>query len=363
MAILEYIAAILFFIFIHNWIRNRDEIIPNWPILGMLPAILHHVSNLHDYATLVLKHHGGTLRFEGPWFTNMNFILTSNPMNVHHITSKNFENYGKGSNFLEIFDVLGDGIFISDSHEWKQQRTILHSLLKRKSFEMFLQQSIQKKLENCLIPFLDHASKTQAHDQVVDLQDILRRFTFDSTCSFILGFDPNCLPNKFTTELSEFTYEKAIPVLEDVVFYRHITPRCFWKLLKWLQISHEKKFKIAQENLDQFLIERITSAREERNRTNESHLDLLKVLLKEGYGKVEMNDKYLRDTAMDLLVAGNGTISAGLIWFFWLVSTHPGGGRSFSNPKAFCCSWHETWLEGQSYQEMHLIEEAMPCTF
>jgi cytochrome P450 len=99
----------------------------------MLPSVLYNQSNIHDYATLVLKHHGGTFQFKGPWFTNIaNFILTSDPMNVHHITSKNFNNYGKGSDFHEIFEVLGVGIFNLDSNEWKQERTLLHSILKRK---------------------------------------------------------------------------------------------------------------------------------------------------------------------------------------------------------------------------------------
>lgn len=52
--------------------------------------------------------------FEGPWFTNTNFIFTSNPMNVHHITSNNFGNNGKGPNYNEILEVLGDGILNAD---------------------------------------------------------------------------------------------------------------------------------------------------------------------------------------------------------------------------------------------------------
>lgn len=91
------------------------------------------------------------------------------------------------------FEVLGDGIFNSDSQ--KYDWAILHSLFKNESFGRFLQQIIQKKLESCLLPFLNHASKTGVQ---VDLQDIFQRFTFDNNiCSVVLGFDPNFLPNKF----------------------------------------------------------------------------------------------------------------------------------------------------------------------
>ncbi|XP_052118876.1 alkane hydroxylase MAH1-like [Arachis duranensis] len=35
------------------------------------------------------------------------------------------------------------------------------------------------------------------------------------------------------------------------------------------------------------------------------------------------DDKFLRDAAFNLFVAGRDTITSGLTWFFWLVATHP----------------------------------------
>ncbi|WJX16974.1 hypothetical protein P8452_06945 [Trifolium repens] len=245
-------------------------------------------------------------------------------MNVNHITSKNFSNYGKGSDFHQIFEALGVGIFNLDVNEWKQERTRLYSLLKMKSFEIIIQKIIQKKLENCLLPFLDHHASKGV--QVLDLQDILERFTFDITSISLFGFDPNCLPYKFD-ELFEINYLKAVYVLEDMQFKRHYIPKCIWKMQKWLQIGQEKKNKVAQENLHQFLSKCILYLKgdEEKTRSrssehvDESHSCLLKALItKEG-----ANEKYIRDTAVNLLAAGNGTISSGLSWFFWLVSTHP----------------------------------------
>ncbi|KAL4374573.1 hypothetical protein AHAS_Ahas05G0195300 [Arachis hypogaea] len=40
----------------------------------------------------------------------MNCMVTSDPMNVHHIMSKSFDNYVKGGpEFREIFQAFGDG--------------------------------------------------------------------------------------------------------------------------------------------------------------------------------------------------------------------------------------------------------------
>jgi hypothetical protein len=71
-------------------------------------------------------------------------------MNVDHITSKNFGNYKKWPNFQEIFEVFGGSILNSDSNEWKQERIMIHSFLKRKS-KNFFQKTIQKILENSLL--------------------------------------------------------------------------------------------------------------------------------------------------------------------------------------------------------------------
>ncbi|XP_058726794.1 alkane hydroxylase MAH1-like [Vicia villosa] len=106
------------------------------------------------------------------------------------------------------------------------------------------------------------------------------------------------------------------------MLYRHCIPKCIWMLQRWLQIGQEKKNKIAQQILHQFLSKRITKSKD----MEESHSCLLKeLIMKGGLEKDEMveNEKYIRDAAVNLLLAGNGTISSGLCWFFWLVSTHP----------------------------------------
>jgi cytochrome P450 len=243
-------------------------------------------------------------------------------MNVDHISNKNFGNYGKGSNFKEIFDFFGDGMINSDSDDWKQKRTMHHLILKGKSFKKMFHQTIQKKVENCLLPFLKNVCEESV---LVDLQDVFNRFTFDTNCTILLGFDPNTLPNKFS-ELREIAYQKSLPIIEEVIFYRHFIPTCLWKLQKWFHIGQEKKLNIAQQNLNRFLYESITFSKQEQSKsekTDECYFDLVKVLEKEGYGKGKIGEKFLRDIILNLLVAGNGTISSGLSWFFWLVSIHP----------------------------------------
>lgn len=51
------------------------------------------------------------------------------------------------------------------------------------------------------------------------------------------------------------------------------------------------------------------------------------IVMEEHEGEMNSNitksNKFLRDTAFNLLATGRDTVSSGLTWLFWLVATHP----------------------------------------
>ncbi|KAL4317229.1 hypothetical protein AHAS_Ahas15G0364200 [Arachis hypogaea] len=207
----------------------------------------------------------------------MNYLVTSDPMNVHHIKSKSFDNYVKGSEFREIFQVFGLGIFTTDSETWRYHRSLLLSLFKNRKFEMFLEKTTKKKVECSLIPTLEDVRQ---HEIEVDLQDVFNRFTFDNICSIVLGYDPNCL----SIEFPQVACEKAFNEAEESIFYRHVVPKSVWKLLECLQIGQEKKMSEACKVFDQFIYSCTASKREELRKYNksqrdEAQVDLLSVLM------------------------------------------------------------------------------------
>ncbi|TKY50478.1 Alkane hydroxylase MAH1 [Spatholobus suberectus] len=328
MAMLGYVAAMIaallcIIYFFHRRRCCRHPLFTEYPILGMLPHVLCNLWRAHDYSTEVLKRHGGTGEFTGPWFTNMNYLVTSDPSNVHHVMSKSFPNYVKGPEFRDIFQAFGDGIFTTDSEVWKYNRDLFHSLFKQRSFEVFLEKTIQNKVLNSLLPILDHLHQ---QGRVVDLQDVFNRFTFDNICSTVLGYDPNCL----SIDFPQVAIEKAFNEAEESIFHRHVVPKFVWKLQKWLQIGQEKKMTEACKTLDQFIHARIATKREELSKYNETEtaeaqVDLLTALMRElGKGQAQAHDDgFLRDAVFNLFVAGRDTITSALTWFFWLVATNP----------------------------------------
>ncbi|XP_016470477.1 alkane hydroxylase MAH1-like [Nicotiana tabacum] len=314
-----FLAMLCFFLFYYY----RDSKYPiNWPIFGMLPGALYHIQQIHERCTMTMRASGGTFLFKGPWFANMDMLSTVDPANVHYIMSANFMNFPKGPKFKEMFDVLGNGIFNADLDMWKIQRKTTRALITHLQFYKFLVKTSREKVEKGLIPVLDYICDKGS---IVDLQDLFQRFTFDTTCILVTGYDPGCV----SIDFPDVPFSKAMDDAEEAILFRHALPEIIWKLQRWLRIGEEKKLIRARETLDYTLSKYISKKREklkegENVKESEEGIDLLTFYLKEEENLgVKCDDKYLRDTILNLMIAGRDTTSSALTWFIWLVSTNP----------------------------------------
>ncbi|XXG61335.1 hypothetical protein AAC387_Pa04g3021 [Persea americana] len=323
------LAAIASFIYVLHWSR-RNKILLNWPMVGMLPYLLLNIHRLHDWCTQVLRDYGCTLVFKGPWFASMDMLVTCDPANINHMLCTNFSNFPKGSDYLEIFDVLGDGIFNSESDTWRYQRKMGHALIRHKGFRQFVARTSRDMVEGELLPFL---AQTTQLGLAVDLQDVLQRFSFDSTCVLVFGVNPKCL----SVDLPMVPFAKAVDDAKEVIHFRHTVPVTWWKLLRWLNVGEEKKLARAWETIDHFIMQNLSMRREELSKQKEEKEEQAEMCndLLTSYMNYYCNtsqvkggeetdrpksDKFLRDSTLNFLVAGRDTISASLTWFFWLVS-------------------------------------------
>ncbi|CAI0454999.1 unnamed protein product [Linum tenue] len=284
----------------------------------MLPALLcNATTNLHGFITRLVKESGGTFLFKGPCFANLDFVVTSDPMNAHHVFSKNFANYGKGEDFKAMFEELfGEGIVNSDGESWRFQR--------KDGFENYVMRTLHQKMEGTLFRVLDDACSTRRLGTVhveVDMQDVVSRFMFDNICMWVLGFDPGYLC--VDRQLSTFSCGKAFDEIEEAVIYRHIVPRSIWEFQKRFGIGSEKKISQSTKVLDEFLYDVVKTKKQELHKEEQhQQLDLLTQWLVADE-KGESSDKFLRDIGVTLVVAGRDTVSSALTWLLWLVATHP----------------------------------------
>ncbi|XP_019183066.1 PREDICTED: alkane hydroxylase MAH1-like [Ipomoea nil] len=279
----------------------------------MLPAIQQNASRIHDYITEGLGQCGGTFLFKGPWFANMDMLITCDPANVNHILSKNFENYPKGSRFRKIFYVLGDGMINVDSELWELHRKTTTPLMNHANFRTSLERNVSQKMENGLLPVLDHSAQQGTH---IDLQKIFHTISFDISCLQFLDKDPDSL----TT--GDHPFLKALGDAVNAILYRHILPEWCWKLQKYYGIDREKKLTQADRDFDNFIYPILKERTDQLNKTQQQQHDsgMLTSLIETHRGK---SMQFLRDTFVTLIITGGDTTATALTWFFLLLAKNP----------------------------------------
>uniref|UniRef100_A0A7N0RF07 Cytochrome P450 n=1 Tax=Kalanchoe fedtschenkoi TaxID=63787 RepID=A0A7N0RF07_KALFE len=264
---------------------------------GHFASLIFSNLEIYDYAAYLLGLSGHAADLNGPSFTGIGCLLTSDPENIHHICGSNASNYYRGEHFKDVFEIWGDGILVAESEWWKFQRRLNHSLIRQSGFMSLVKNATNRMLKDGLLPILDRAAELGFW---VDMQDLSRRFTLELTCKFLLGIDLDSL----SVDLPEVLFSKAIEDMEEAIFYRHLKPLRLWKLQRWLGIGVEGKSTKAKAILDEFVYRQISLKRD-------------KIACKEGKEDEDL------DILSRLLTAGLDTTSVAFAWFFWLVSTHP----------------------------------------
>ncbi|KAM3374595.1 hypothetical protein P3S68_013309 [Capsicum galapagoense] len=173
-------------------------------------------------------------------------VCTKDPSNVKHILKTCFNNYHKERKVIEAFsDLFGKALFLSDGAEWKSQRQFLQHDFDPKEFHAYTS-VVEEELWSRLVPFL---CNTEKNASTIDLQDILRRFTFDSVCQIGFGFDPKyLLPSLPPTPFAD-TYK--IPMKLSIL--RYTTLPLIWKAKKFFNTEFEKKLTLMVDELQNFL--------------------------------------------------------------------------------------------------------------
>ncbi|KAH0914597.1 hypothetical protein HID58_029043 [Brassica napus] len=291
----------------------------------MLPGLLVHINRIYDAITELLEASNMTFCFKGPWLSGTDILITVDPANIRYILSSNFDNYPKGMEFKQIFEVLGDSIFNVDSELWEDMRNSSHAIFSHQDFQRFWVNTSVSKLNQGLVPILENAVEKNI---IVDLQDLFHRFLFDTSSILITGYDPGCL----SIEMPKVNFSYAVDGVADGLFYRHAKPVLFWKLQYWIGVGVEKSMRRGIAVFDEMLQKIISAKREEikihgiRDSEGEA-MDVLTYYMTIDTTKYKhlkpSNDKFIRDTILGVLIAAKDTTSSALSWFFWLLSKNP----------------------------------------
>ncbi|KAK6924683.1 Cytochrome P450 [Dillenia turbinata] len=289
---------------------------PSYPFIGCLIAFYKNRFRLLDWYTDLLSK-SPTLTIVVQRLGACRIVVTANPSNVEYILKTNFNNYPKGKPFTEILgDLLGKGIFNTDGELWNTQRKLASHEFSTKCLRQFVVKTLEEEVNERLIPLLESA---MLNEKVLDLQDILRRFAFDTICKVSLGKDPCCLHPSLPIPLLVHAFDCA----SAISAMRGAAPIFLvWKIRRALNVGNEKKLKeaikLVHGSVDEIIQEKKRKLDEEKEGKKDLESDMLSRLLLAGH-----DEEVIRDMMISFIMAGRDTTSAAMTWLFWLLSKYP----------------------------------------
>lgn len=304
---------------------------------------LKDFNNLCDWYThLLAKSPTGTIHLHV-----LGNTITSNPGNVEYILKTRFDNYPKGKPFSVILgDLLGRGIFNVDGDSWEFQRKMACFELGSFSIKMYALELVTAEIRSRLIPLLSSAANKD--NNILDLQDVFRRFSFDSICRFSFGLDPECL----MLNLPISTFATAFDLASKLSAERALAPSpIVWKIKRLLNIGSEKQLKGAIKLVNE-LAETMIHQRRQMGFSKKN--DLLSRFM----ASID-NDKYLRDIVVSFLLAGRDTVASGLTSFFWLLSQHPEVESAIRNESDKIMKPNQDLVSFEQLRELHYLNAAV----
>jgi cytochrome P450 len=124
-----------------------------------------------------------------------------------------------------VRDFLGRDLFNSDGEQWLWQRKNASFEFTRRSLRRFVVDVVQAEVANRLLPLLrrNHAAGDgEAGVAVLDLQDVLERFAFDTICMVAFGHDPCCLADGGTLAEARSDLMHTFGEAQDLIIGRFL---------------------------------------------------------------------------------------------------------------------------------------------
>lgn len=294
-----------------------------WPLLGQLltPITL-------EYTTAQAFKYGPGFSFTVPGFR---IIDISKPEWIEHVQKTNFNNYVKGTMFQSImYDVFGTGIFVADGAMWKRTRQATSSIFTINTFRNIITPASQKSIEGLIQELQSAADERRS----MDFCHLFFRFTLDSFVQMTFSKDLNLLGCQNEIKPQPGTPARAVnpgrsfaaafDFAQNQLDFR-FDMLIGWKVVEALNFSMGTSMKASCRILDDFAysliderLSHLANKSIESKDEQSAHRDLLDLFMAArddrggGLGRTE-----LRDTAMNLIIAGRDTTAQALSWAFF----------------------------------------------
>ncbi|EES13627.1 noroxomaritidine synthase [Sorghum bicolor] len=307
------IISTLVSLYVRLWRSRNGPLRPmDWPVVGVLPALISRLHDLHDELTVVLAASGCNLKAQGPLGSGMRFFLTADPANVRHIFTSNHANYPKGEELAEIFDIVSGSILTVDGEACRQQRGMFQSVLSNPRVLELMSRCCREKVVDGLLPFLARMASTGTP---FDMQDLMTRLIFDLTATPIFGVDPGCL----SVDMPSMHVAVAMDTVMEVGLLRHTVPASCWKMMRQLNFGPERKLAVAHTLLHGFITEMMEKTKARCSGPDE----LAAVDILSGDPAYCSDKALLSKILINYMIAGRDTVGTTLPWVFYNLAKNP----------------------------------------
>jgi len=241
-------------------------------------------------------------------------LITRDPMVVKHFMKDNFENYKKGKYTNDLaFELLGNGIFVTDDEQWKVNRKTASHLftnhrLKHQMTFHFVETAdrLVKKLE-----------ELSGNDQTVDMFEMFNRMTIQAFVQIAFGYNIRVIERA----PEEVPFMRAFDKAQDHMTERLLVPVWIWKLMRFFSIGGEGEIKESTKVLDEF-VERLHKLKQDGE---PGEPDLLSLFLDQGkrYTSKPPTKQEIKDVVLNFISAGRDTTAQTLTWVLYILDKNP----------------------------------------
>jgi len=231
-------------------------------------------------------------------------LLVHHPDYVRHVLQDNWRNYGKGSMWVAIRKLVGNGLLGSEGELWLRQRRLMQPAFHRERLAE-LTNTVTEVISETLTDWKALAEK----EQPVEIAHAMAELTMKIIVRTMFGTG---ISDAETHEMVA-AYSKALKLM-NVRMWTFFLP-------DFIPLPGDTAFRETIQQIDHAVYRFINERRQNPSDTN----DLLNMLLdardeETGEG---MSDQQVRDEVFTVFMAGHETSATVMAWAWYLIWQHP----------------------------------------
>ncbi|KAH7460776.1 Cytochrome P450 86A7 [Phytophthora ramorum] len=294
------------------------------PVLGNAIELLSNAERMHDWiADQIVPFDGEPFTLSLPGKDDMMFI--AKPEHIEQVLKTQFDNFPKSQHIHDLFfDLLGDGVVITNGETWKRQRRVLVNLFSARALREHMTPISQKYVVQLRKIFEEAA----ASKEPMDAFGLMHRYTLDVFAEIGFGTEMKLLEGRYQP------FAEAIEESQYIVSARFKQPDALWKIKRWLNIGSEKKLRHAVQVIDEHVMGIISGAIQRRQQRVEAarsgkeakpvDRDIVSIILDSMESNNQVVDPVeVRNIAAAALIAGRDTTADALGWLIHVLSENP----------------------------------------